>query len=57
MGVRQRLRNVRFFECAAVPRLVGTLRYNIQGLAFCGLFLIYDVDLVFFFAEGLMYEM
>jgi len=56
LGVRQRLRSTRFFECAAYSRLVGWLRYGTQGLALCAVFLIYDVDLVFFFAEATMFE-
>ena len=49
--MRRRLKSTRFFECAAYARLVGWLRYGTQGLALCAVFLIYDVDLVFFFAE------
>lgn len=51
-GARNRLRSARFFECAAYPRLTGWLRFSTQGLAFCGLFLLYDLDLVFFFSEA-----
>ncbi len=55
-GVRQRLRSTRFFECAAYSRLVGWLRYGTQGLALCAVFLIYDLDLIFFFAEMSTYD-
>ena len=55
-GVRQRLRSTRFFECAAYSRLVGWLRYGTQGLALCAVFLIYDLDLIFFFAEMSAYD-
>jgi NADH:ubiquinone oxidoreductase subunit 3 (subunit A) len=43
---------VRFFECAAYARLLGQLRYDLQVLALCAVFLLYDVDLVFFLAEA-----
>jgi hypothetical protein len=51
LGVRQRTRSTRFFECAAYARLTGWLRYGTQSLGFCALFLLYDLDLIFFFAE------
>jgi NADH:ubiquinone oxidoreductase subunit 3 (subunit A) len=50
-GARQRGRGVRFFECGAVPRLIGSLRYSAPVLTFCALFLIYDIDLLFFLTE------
>ena len=56
-GVRKRQKSVRFFECAVYARLIGHLRYDIQILAFCALFIIYDVDLVFFLAEATHYEL
>jgi NADH:ubiquinone oxidoreductase subunit 3 (subunit A) len=51
-GVRKRLRAVRFFECAAYARLAGRLRYGLQVLSLCAVFVLYDLDLVFFFAEA-----
>jgi hypothetical protein len=51
LGPRLRLRGTRFFECAAYPRLQGVVRYQTQALALCGVFLIYDLDLLFFFPE------
>ncbi len=56
LGIRRRLRSTRFFECAAYSRLIGWLRYGTQGLALCAVFLIYDVDLIFFFAEVTTFE-
>ena len=55
MGARQRFRSTRFFECASYARLTGWLRYGTQSLALCAVFLIYDIDLVFFFAEMITY--
>ena len=54
---RIKKKSVRFFECAVYARLIGHLRYDIQILAFCALFIIYDVDLVFFLAEATHYEL
>ena len=56
-GVRKRQKSVRFFECAVYSRLIGHLRYDLQVLAFCAVFIIYDVDLVFFLAEVTHYEL
>jgi NADH:ubiquinone oxidoreductase subunit 3 (subunit A) len=53
-AIRQRTRSVRFFECAAHSRLVSQLRYSIQVLSLLVLFIIYDVDLLFFLSEALM---
>lgn len=53
---RKRLKNVRFFECSAYSRLVGGLRYDVQALSFAVVFILYDVDLFFFFTEVLCNE-
>lgn len=50
-AARKRFKGVRFFECAAYPRLLGRLRYDLQALSLAVVFLIYDVDLLFFFSE------
>lgn len=55
-GARRRLAGVRFFECAALPRLVGRVRYTLPSLALCVLFVLYDVDLIFFLAETTAFE-
>jgi|LauGreDrversion4_2_1035121.scaffolds.fasta_scaffold88720_3 NADH:ubiquinone oxidoreductase subunit 3 (subunit A) len=55
-ALRQRLRSTRFFECAAYSRLGGWLRYSTQALGLVALFLLYDVDLLFFFSEVTHYE-
>jgi NADH:ubiquinone oxidoreductase subunit 3 (subunit A) len=55
-ALRQRLRSTRFFECAAYSRLNGWLRYSTQALGLGVLFILYDVDLIFFFAEVTHFE-
>jgi NADH:ubiquinone oxidoreductase subunit 3 (subunit A) len=56
LGIRQRQKSTRFFECAAYSRLSGWVRYGTQSLALCAVFLLYDVDLVFFFTEVTAFE-
>lgn len=53
---RRRLQSVKFFECAAHPRLLNAVQYDIFILSFCVLFILYDVDLIFFFTEAVNYE-
>lgn len=55
-AARRRFKNVRFFECGAYARLIGSLRYDVQALSFVVVFVLYDVDLFFFFSEVLMNE-
>jgi NADH:ubiquinone oxidoreductase subunit 3 (subunit A) len=50
-GSRRHRKNVRFFECAARPRLLSFFTYEIPMLAFCALFILYDADLLFFLPE------
>lgn len=54
--MRRRFASTRFFECAAYSRLVGWLRYGSQAIGLTALFLLYDVDLVFFLSETLNFE-
>jgi hypothetical protein len=56
LGLRSHSKSLRFFECAAYSRLVGHLRYNIQALSLLAVFIIYDVDLFFFIAEILTFD-
>jgi NADH:ubiquinone oxidoreductase subunit 3 (subunit A) len=51
VGARRHRKNVRFFECAARPRLLSFFSYEIPFLAFCALFILYDADLLFFLPE------
>jgi NADH:ubiquinone oxidoreductase subunit 3 (subunit A) len=53
---RRRLKSVKFFECAAYPRLLNAMQYDIFVLSFCILFILYDVDLIFFFTEAVCVE-
>jgi len=56
LGLRNHSKSLRFFECAAYSRLVGHLRYNIQALSLLAVFIIYDVDLFFFIAEVITFD-
>ena len=55
LSIRLRLQGVQFFECAAAPRLTGEVRYSTPVLLLIAVFLLYDLDLVFFLAEVLAY--
>jgi len=55
-AARKRFKNVRFFECGVYSRLLGALRYDLQALSFTVMFVLYDVDLFFFFSEVLFSE-
>jgi NADH:ubiquinone oxidoreductase subunit 3 (subunit A) len=55
-GVRRRLKSVRFFECAAYSRLNGKLQYDVHALSLCALFILYDIDLLFFFLDATTYS-
>lgn len=41
-------RGGKFYECSVRPRLLTKVQYNLPILGFCILFIIYDVDLIFF---------
>jgi hypothetical protein len=49
---KKKLKGIKFFECAAYPRLVNTFQYDIFILSFCIVFILYDLDLIFFFTEA-----
>jgi hypothetical protein len=49
--LRSRSRGIRFFECSAITRQLGLLRYSNVSTGLCVLFVLYDLDLLFFFAE------
>lgn len=48
---RRRFKSVKFFECAVYSRLINHIQYDVFVLSFCVLFVLYDVDLIFFFTE------
>lgn len=50
-SIRKKAKGARYFECAVYPRLLGQLRYDLQVLSFVLIFILYDVDLLFFFSE------
>lgn len=47
-GQKNERRGGKFYECSVRPRLVTKVQYNLPILGFCVLFIIYDVDLIFF---------
>lgn len=51
-ATRARHKSVKFFECASYARLLNTVQYDVFVLSFCVLFILYDVDLIFFFTEA-----
>ncbi len=53
---RKRFKSVKFFECAVYSRLLNSIQYDIYVLSFCVLFILYDVDLIFFVAEAVCFE-
>ena len=48
---RREVFDVKFYECASTPKNLLTLGYDISTLTFCAMFLIYDLDLIFFLTE------
>lgn len=54
--IRKKAKGARYFECAVYPRLVGRLKYDLQVLSFVLIFVLYDVDLVFFYSEILTFD-
>jgi NADH:ubiquinone oxidoreductase subunit 3 (subunit A) len=53
---RKRFKSVKFFECAVYSRLINSIQYDIFVLSLCILFILYDVDLIFFFPEAVNYD-
>jgi NADH:ubiquinone oxidoreductase subunit 3 (subunit A) len=51
-STRRRFKSVKFFECAVYSRLINQAQYDVVTLALCVLFILYDVDLIFFFTEA-----
>ena len=51
-ATRMRHKSVKFFECATYSRLLNSVQYDVFVLSFCVLFILYDVDLIFFFTEA-----
>lgn len=50
-GSRDNKIGLRFYECTASSRGTPYINYDLFVVAFCVLFLIYDVDLIFFLSE------
>lgn len=47
----KKLKNTKYFECATYSQKTIYLRYDIQVLSLATMFIIYDVDLLFFISE------
>ncbi len=52
-NIRFKFKSINFFECAVYSRLLNIITYDIFMLSLCILFILYDVDLIFFFTEVL----
>jgi len=50
-NLRSKVINLKLYECATNSRLNSKFIYNIYNLSTCVLFIVYDVDLIFFLAE------
>lgn len=55
-NARKRFKGSRFFECATHPRLLGKLKYDLQVFSFIIVFIVYDVDLLFFLSEAVYFD-
>ncbi len=53
-SARRRYKTLRFFECAAYARQLSNLQLDLPVLALAVLYVIYDVDVLFFFIETTM---
>lgn len=49
--IKKKRKSIKFFECSVYSRLINYYQYDIHCLIFCVLFILYDVDLIFFFSE------
>jgi NADH:ubiquinone oxidoreductase subunit 3 (subunit A) len=53
---RKKKKSIKFFECSVYSRLINHFQYDIHCIIFCILFILYDVDLLFFFSEALFLD-
>lgn len=54
--IKKKKKSIKFFECSAYSRLINYYQYDIHCFIFCILFILYDVDLIFFFSESVFIE-
>lgn len=54
--IRKKRKSIKFFECSVFSRLINYYQYDIHTIIFCLLFILYDVDLLFFFSESLFID-
>jgi NADH:ubiquinone oxidoreductase subunit 3 (subunit A) len=54
--IKKKKKSIKFFECSVYSRLINYYHYDIHCLIFCILFILYDVDLIFFFSEIIFFD-
>ena len=50
--IKKKKKSVKFFECASYSRRFSVFQFDIHYIIFCVIFIVYDVDLVFFISES-----
>ena len=55
--IKKKKKSIKFFECSVYSRLINYYQYDIHCFMFCVLFILYDVDLIFFFSEVIFFDM
>lgn len=50
--IKKKKKSVKFFECAAYVRRLNFFQFDIHYIIFCVIFIIYDIDLIFFLSES-----
>jgi NADH:ubiquinone oxidoreductase subunit 3 (subunit A) len=51
-GARRRPKSIKFFECATYSRAGGRISYDLSTISLALVFILYDLDLIFFFSEA-----
>ena len=50
-NIRNKQLTTKFYECSTYSKLSGNFSYNIYSISTCVIFIVYDVDVVFFVPE------
>ncbi len=50
--IKKKKKSVKFFECASYSRKLNMYQFDIHYIIFCVIFIVYDIDLVFFLSES-----
>lgn len=48
--------NLKFFECSSFSKSISYFQYDLHCFIFCFLFILYDVDMVFFISETIFFN-